>query len=61
MKIYSSANNLTVKRLFLLLTFHTTTSTFQSKEPLFLDGLLCRHFLTQIELSLSCLFDQLNR
>lgn len=61
MRIYSSANTLTVRDLFLLSFFSTSVSTFQSKEYLYLDISLCRHFLTQIKLSLSCLFDQLNR
>lgn len=57
MRLYSSATTLTVRGLFLLSFF----STLQSKEPLYLDTALCRHFLTPIKLSLSCLFDQLNR
>lgn len=38
MRIYCSANAFTVKGLFLLLIIHTSTYTFPSKEPLFLDA-----------------------
>lgn len=51
--MYCSANALAVKGLFLLLLIRTSTYTFLSKEPLFLDTFCADTFKHQS----SCLLD----